>query len=120
MSEAAAKPGRRQIWKFLLWLGLAGAVALAGLGWYSTTESFRNLVRERLIATLERMTGGRGELGSIHVVPFHFQIEVRNLTIHGREQRGEVPYAQLDRRTAQITILSLLRTELRLNYVVHD
>jgi translocation and assembly module TamB len=120
MSETGAKPGRRRIWKYLLWLMLAGAMALAGIAWYSTTESFRNLVRERLIATLERMTGGRVELGSIHVVPFHFQIEVRNLTIHGREQRGEVPYAHVDSLTAQITILSLVRTELGLNYVVLD
>ncbi len=120
MSEAGAKPGRRRVWKYLLLLGLAGAVALAGIGWYSTTESFRSLVRQRLIATLERMTGGRVELGSIHVVPFHFQLEVRDLTIHGREQAGEVPYAHVDSLMAQIKILSLARTELGLNYVVLD
>jgi translocation and assembly module TamB len=120
MSETGAKPAGRRIWKYLVWLMLVGAMALAGIGWYTTTESFRNLVRERLIATLERMTGGRVELGSIHVVPFHFQIEVRNLTIHGREQRGEVPYAHVDSLTAQIKILSLVRTELGLNYVVLD
>ena len=74
MTETGAKPGRRRIWKYLLLLGLAGGVALAGIGWYSTTDSFRTLVRQRLIATLERMTGGRVELGSIHVVPFHFQL----------------------------------------------
>ena len=107
MSETGAKPGRRRIWKYLLWLMLAGAMALAGIGWYSTTESFRTLVRQRLIATLERMTGGRVELGSIHVVPFHFQLEVRNLTIHGREKPGEVPYAHVDSLMAQIKILSL-------------
>ena len=120
MTETGAKPGRRRVWKYLLLLGLAGVVALAGIGWYSTTESFRTLVRERLIATLERMTGGRVELGSIHVVPFHFQLEVRDLTIHGREQAGEVPYAHVDSLMAQIKILSLARTELGLNYVVLD
>jgi translocation and assembly module TamB len=120
MSEAAAKPGRRRIWKFLLLLMLTGAVALAGIGWYSTTESFRTLVRQRLSATLERATGGRVELGSIHIVPFHFQLEVRNLTIHGRERPGEVPYAHVDSLMAQIKILSLPRTELGLNYVVLD
>ena len=120
MTETGAKPGRRRIWKYLLWLGLAGAAALAGIGWFSTTESFRTLVRQRLIATLERMTGGRVELGSIHVVPFHLQLEVRDLTIHGREQPGEVPYAHVDSLMAQIKILSLARTELGLNYVVLD
>ena len=124
MSEAGAKPGRRKtrrkIWKYLLALLVAGALVMAGLGWYSTTDSFRTLVRGRLIATLERITGGRVELGSIHVVPFHFQVEVRNLTIHGREGAGEIPYAHVDSLMAQMKILSLLRTDFGLNYVVLD
>jgi translocation and assembly module TamB len=120
MSETGAKPVRRRIWKYLLGLMLVGALALAGLGWYSTTESFRNLVRGRLVATLERTTGGRVELGSIHVVPFHFQLEVRDLTIHGREGPREVPYAHVDSLMAQIKILSLARTELGLNYIILD
>ncbi len=66
------------------------------------------------------MTGGRVELGSIHTVPFHFQVEVRDLTIHGREQPGEIPYAHVSSLMAQIKILSLLRTEIGLNYVVLD
>ncbi len=90
------------------------------LGWYSTTDSFRDLVRQRLIATLEQMTGGRVELGSLHIVPFHFQVEVRNLTIHGREQPGEVPYAHVNSLMAQVKIWSILRTEIGLNYVVLD
>ena len=104
MSEAGATPGRRKIWKYLLALLAAGALVMAGLGWYSTTDSFRTLVRGRLIATLERITGGRVELGSIHVVPFHFQVEVRNLTIHGREGAGEIPYAHVDSLMAQMKI----------------
>ncbi len=120
MNETAAKPERRRIWKYLLVLALAGALVLAGLGWYSTTDSFRALVHQHLIATLERMTGGRVELGSIHVVPFHFQVEVRNLTIHGREGTGEIPYVHASSLMAQIKLLSLLRTEWGLNYLVLD
>ena len=120
MSEAAAKPERRKIWKYLLALALAGALVMTTLGWYSTTDSFRALVHERFIATLERMTGGRVELGSIHVVPFHFQVEVRNLTIHGREGAAEIPYFHASSLMAQVKILSLLRTELGLNYLVLD
>src|SRR5882724_11587000 len=120
MSETGVKPGRRKLLKYLLWLLLAGLLLVIGVGWYSTTESFQGLVRERLIATLERMTGGRVELGSIHTVPFHFLVEVRDLTIHGREQPGEIPYAHVSSLMAQIKILSLLRTEIGLNYVVLD
>jgi translocation and assembly module TamB len=118
MSETGAKPGRRRVWKYLLWLMLAGALAALGLGWYSTTESFRALVHQRLIATLERTTGGRVEVGSIHAVPFHFQVEVRDLTIHGREKPGEIPYAHADSLMAQIKIWSFLHSELGLNYLV--
>ena len=113
MSETGAKPARRKIWKFLLWLMLAGLLLLVGLGWYSTTDSFRDLVRRRLVAMLEQMTGGRVELGSLHTVPFHFQMEVRDLTIHGREQPGEVPYAHVNSLMAQMKIWSILRTERR-------
>ncbi|MGH9503842.1 MAG: translocation/assembly module TamB domain-containing protein [Terriglobales bacterium] len=120
MSETAAKPGRRSIWKYLLWLSVLGVLVVLAVGWYSTTDSFRRLVRERLIATLGRITGGRVELASLHAVPFHFQVEVRNLTIHGREGPGEIPYAHVDSLMAQVKIWSLLRSELGLNYVVLD
>ena len=120
MSEPGAKPARRKIWKYLLWLMLGGVLVIVVLAWYSTTDSFRTLVRQRLIATLEQITGGRVELGSIHSVPFHFQVEVRDLTIHGREQPGEVPYAHVNSLMAQVKIWSILRTEIGLNYIILD
>jgi translocation and assembly module TamB len=120
MSESAAMPRRRKIWKYLLWLVVASLVLSAGLGWYSTTDSFQNLVRQHLIATLEQITGGRVELGSIHTVPFHLQVEVRNLTIHGREQPEEVPYAHVNSLIAQVKTWSILRSEIGLNYVILD
>jgi translocation and assembly module TamB len=120
MKEAGEKPGRRGVWKFLLWVVLAGLTGLAGLGWYSTTDSFRELVRQRLIATLERMSGGRVELGNIHLVPFHLQVEIRNLTIHGREQPGDIPYAHLNSVVAQLKILSFLRTDIGFSYIILD
>src|SRR5689334_19429912 len=120
MTEPGAKPARRKIWKYLLWSMLGGMVALLALGYYSTTDSFRALVRGRMVATLEQITGGRVELGSFHIVPFHFQVEVRNLTIHGREQPGEVPYAHFDSLMAQVKIWQILRPEIGLNYVILD
>ena len=116
--NAGAKPPRRIFWKIVLGLVLAGGLLVAGLGWYSTTDSFRDLVRRRLVALLEEMTGGRVELGSFHTVPFHFQVEVRDLTIHGREQPTDVPYAHVDSLTAQIKIWSVVRTEVGLSDLV--
>src|SRR5438105_4561778 len=120
MNDTGAKGGRRKVWRYLLWSMLAGILLFAGLGWYSTTDSFRSLVRQRLISTLERITGGRVELGSIHTVPFHLQLEVRDVTIHGGEQPGEVPYAHLNSLVAQVKIWSILQSEIGLNYVILD
>jgi translocation and assembly module TamB len=81
---------------------------LAGFLWYVNTESFQQMVRGRLTTAIEQATGGRVELGSFHVVPFRFQVEIRNLTIHGREAAGEVPYAHVDSMVATVKILSVL------------
>ena len=89
MTDAGAKPGRRRKWvKRLLISALAISLGLGGLAWYVSTDSFQAMVRRRLVAELARVTGGRVELGSIHTIPFRFVIDVRNLTIHGREAPG--------------------------------
>ncbi len=68
---------------------------LAGL-WYTTTNSFQAYVRGRMVEEVERITGGRAEIGSFHVVPFHLQVEVRNITVHGKEAATDVPLAHAD------------------------
>ena len=84
------KPRRRRFWKYLLLVTLAGLLVLASFAWYATTDSFQAMVRRRLVAELERVTGGRVDLGGFHTVPFRLQVEVRDLTVHGREGPGEV------------------------------
>jgi translocation and assembly module TamB len=92
---------------------------LAGL-WYVTTDSFQNLVRRRMVAEVERITGGRVEIGSIHTVPFHAQVEVRDITVHGREAATEVPLAHVDRLVARVKIVSILRSEFGFHEVTLD
>jgi translocation and assembly module TamB len=120
MTETGAKSRRRKIWKYLLLTIIAGLLLLTALALYMTTDSFQAMVRHRLVAELERITGGRIDLGSFHVIPFRLQVEVRDLTIHGREQAGEVPYAHVDRLTVQVKIISILETEFGFNSVVLD
>jgi translocation and assembly module TamB len=110
MSESGAKP-RRKIWKYLLFVVFAGVLLLAVAAWYMTTDSFQVWVRHRLVTELERITGGRVDLGSFHTIPFRLQVEVRDLTIHGLERPVEVPYARVDRVLAQIKIISILGRE---------
>ena len=119
MSEAAAKPARRW-WKYLL--GLAGAVVLVliALSVYVNTESFQALVRRRLVAEIERITGGRAEIGSFHTVPFRMQVEVRNITVHGRESATDVPLAHADSVLARVKIISLFESQFSFHEVVLD
>lgn len=119
MTEPAAKPAGRW-WKSLLILaGLAGVGALA-LAVYVNTESFQGMVRRRLVAEIERITGGRAEVGSLHTIPFRLQVEVRNITVHGRESASDAPLAHADSITARLKLSSLLRSELSFHELVLD
>jgi hypothetical protein len=111
VSEPDASPPRRKWWRYVrIVSGLFLICLLAGL-WYLTTESFQAYVRRRIVAEVERVTGGRAEIGSIHTVPFHMQVEIRDLTVHGREAASEIPLAHVDHLVAQVKVISLLRTE---------
>lgn len=118
MSETGGKPGRHKWGRRLLITALVVVLGLGGLAWYATTDSFQAMVRHRLVAELERITGGRVELGSIHTIPFRFVIDVRDLTIHGREAASDVPYAHVDRLLARVRFTSALGIGLGLESLV--
>ncbi len=116
MTQKATRPPRW--WKFLLLVVAAGLVALLAALWYSTTDSFQAFVRRRVVAEVERITGGRAEIGRFHVVPFHMQVEVRNITVHGKEDPSEVPLAHADSLIAKLKVISFLRTEFGFSSVI--
>jgi translocation and assembly module TamB len=118
VSESTAKPVRRAWRKYLLAL-LAVAVLLGLVAlWYINTDSFQALVRRRIIAEVERITGGRAEIGGIHTVPFRMQVELRDVTVHGAESTKEVPLVHVDHLVAFIKVGSLLRPQLGFHQVV--
>ncbi|MFZ0279571.1 MAG: translocation/assembly module TamB domain-containing protein [Candidatus Sulfotelmatobacter sp.] len=118
MTEASAKPRGRRWWKYLLGLIAAGLLTVLGLLFYVNTDSFQSLVRRRLIAELERITGGRVEVGSIHTTPFRLQADVREITVHGRESASDLPLAHADRIVARLKLSSLVRSEFGFHEVV--
>ncbi|MBZ5720357.1 MAG: translocation/assembly module TamB domain-containing protein [Acidobacteriia bacterium] len=120
MTEPKPKPNPRRLWKYLLGTGVAGVLLLAGAGWYTTTDSFQAMVRRRLVSELERVTGGRVELGGFHTLPFRLRVDVRDLTIHGLEKPGDVPYAHVDRLVADVKVISALGAEFGFSSVVLD
>jgi translocation and assembly module TamB len=117
VNERPTKPDRRW-WKYVLIVASAGLVSALGLLVYVNTDSFQSLVRRRLVAEVERITGGRVEIGSIHTTPFRLQVDVRGITVHGRESATEVPLAHVDRIVARLKIISLLRSEFGFNEVI--
>ena len=109
MTQPAARP--RRWWKFILIAaGVLVLAVLAGL-WYTTTDSFQSYVHRRMVQEIERITGGRAEIGKFHVVPFHLQVDIRNITVHGKEGPDEVPLLHADSVVGQVKVISFLRTE---------
>jgi translocation and assembly module TamB len=109
--------------RFKLAQALVGVVLLGvvvGLGLYLNSESFRQRVRGRIVAELERMTGGRVELQSFTWNLSKLRFEARGLTIHGLEAPGEEPYVHADRISIRLKIISLLARQVALREVILD
>ncbi len=109
---------RRSWWKLFGLFCIFSVVALSLLGWYVTTDSFQQAVLRRVVAALEKVTGGRVEIGQLHSIPFRLRVDVRDLIIHGREAPDQVPYLRVDRLQAEVKIISLLSTEIGLHSLV--
>jgi translocation and assembly module TamB len=125
MQEAKANSGKgKRARRWVLGGLIAAAVLLAlvvvGPIWLIRTPGFQSWLRTRFAVRLEQITGGRVELGGLAWDLGKLQFEARNLTIHGLEPAGEVPYAHVDRLAVGLKILSLFRREVGLRYVELD
>jgi translocation and assembly module TamB len=119
-AEPAPRQRRRILWKLFLGFCIFTLVAFSLLAWYVTTDSFQQLVRRRVVASVEKITGGRVELGELHTIPFRLRVDARNLTIHGKEASDQVPFVHVDRLQAELKIISLLSTTIGLHSLELD
>jgi len=117
-SEPPPPERRRILWKLFLLFCVFSVVGFGALAWYATTDSFQQLIRRRVIASIEKITGGRAELGEFHTIPFRLRVDARNLTIHGREASDQIPFLRVDRVQAELKIISLLSTTIGLHSLV--
>ena len=102
----------------LAWIGAAGAVGLAVIllllyAWMSSS-SFENLVRKRLISSLENSTGGRAQIASFTWRPLQLEADASGIVLHGREAANEEPYVRIDQLHVAISILGLWNPHIRL------
>ena len=118
MSEPFPPQRRRILWSLFLLFCLFSAIGFCILGWYVTTDSFQRRVRRRVVASVEKITGGRVDLGELHITPFRLRVDARNLTIHGSEASDEVPFMRVDRLQAEMKIISIFSTTIGLHSLV--
>jgi translocation and assembly module TamB len=100
-------------------LSVAGIVVLLALlattvYFVASSAAFQNAVRERLIASLEDLTGGRVEIASFHWRLLHLEAEADGLVIHGLEDPGDAPYAKIDRLRVVFSLRNLFSPTIRL------
>ncbi len=122
-TAAPGRPRRRTnrvaLLALLSLLGLLVILA-TGLAWYAGTASFQSRVRRAVIAQLEKSTGGRVTLAHFGWHLAHLEFTVDDLTIHGLEAPGQVPYAHVDRLYVRLRILAFFRPKIGLNYLEAD
>ncbi len=120
IAPPATPAKKRKLRRFVIFTCLALAVIVAGFLIYLNSGSFRETVRQRVIAELRQMTGGKVEVESFtwNLSTLHF--EARNVTIHGREAAGEVPYAHADRIGVDVKIVSFFTRKVSLENVAID
>jgi translocation and assembly module TamB len=112
--------GWRHVFAIFAGVSLLLAVCVALLAWYANTARFQDRVRRQVIATIEQATGGRVELKSFRWRLIHLQLEARDLTIHGLEAPGEIPYAHIDRLGVRAKILSFFLPKIGLTLLSAD
>jgi translocation and assembly module TamB len=116
-----AGSGRKRKLRRLLIIGGLGLIVVLVAGFfYFNSDSFRETVRQRVILELRQMTGGKVEVESFtwNLSTLHF--EARNVTIHGREAAGEVPYAHADRIGVDVKVVSFFTHKVSLEKVAID
>src|ERR1051326_6709717 len=120
IAPSATPAKKRKLRRVIILTGLALAVIAIGALIYLNSDSFRETVRQKVIAELRQMTGGKVELESFtwNLSTLHF--EGRNVTIHGREEAGEVPYAHADRIGVDVKIVSFFTRKISLENVAMD
>ena len=90
---------------------------IAAIAWYSTTPGFNHRVRDIIITQLQNATGGRVELGALHLHLAQLGIEADNLTIHGKEAPGQIPFFHVVQLVAHLKIIDLLSGKIGLSYL---
>ena len=84
------------------------------------TTAFKREIRSRVVSALERATGGRVELGSIHLYWTTLSVRLDNLVVHGTEPAGSPPLLQIASIGMQLKAASLLKQRIDFSTIVAE
>ena len=101
-------------------LGMLLLISVVWLGLYLRSDAFRQLVRQKLVAELELVTGGKVEIQSFTWNLFRLQFEARGVTIHGRETSDQIPFVRVDGIAGQAKIVSFFGRNIGLRSLIID
>jgi translocation and assembly module TamB len=91
----------------------------AGLMWWSIhTSWFANLVRARLISTIQDATGGRVDLGTFTLNPDTLNAKITKLVIHGTEPPGSPPLLSIGSVEIGLKLLSAWHRDVDVQSVI--
>ena len=116
----AKRPFKSRLRRFFLMhlpLTIAGGIVLAAavavaLYIYASSSSFENIVRKRMAASIQTLTGGSVEISSFHWDLLHLEADVNGLVIHGLESAGEAPYLRIEHMHVGLSIVGALSPHL--------
>ena len=100
-------------------VALGIVLAAAALSFVMVVRSgwFQERVRERIIAEIEKATGGRVEIGGFHFDWEHLTATVAPLVLHGTERAGEPPLLSVRSISVRLRIISMLERKIDLSSV---
>ncbi|MEO8126950.1 MAG: hypothetical protein ABI822_07645, partial [Bryobacteraceae bacterium] len=78
------------------------------------SDWLQDKVRDRIVSEVERVSGGRVEIGRFHFDWKTLTAEVAPFVLHGKEPAGEAPLVQVDSVTVGLKIISLLEKKVDL------
>lgn len=101
---------------------LAALVVLAAVAGVLLLRSqwFREQVRTRIVAEVERATGGHAEVGSFVLEWRTLRAELRGFVLHGSEPAGKPPLFQARSITVGLRVLSFLERKVDLAFLRVD
>ncbi len=97
-------------------LVLAVIVVIGGIE-VLRSDWFYQQVRQRLVAEMEKSTGGKVELKALHFDWHTLTAEVDGLVIHGTEPEGEAPLLRASKVTIGLKLISLAKQQVDVSSV---